>query len=444
MATFSTIAACRYVSLTEIGPFRQRLITLCRQSQLRGTILLSREGLRLCLVGPPGAVALLLREVRAHPGLATLEAQVTTLRHQPFEKTVVRILRQIPARPLASIAPDPAMSLAPMAERIEQRHQRIRQAVNPLPGRQPFDNFKPVKIPAECDGGTLLNALCCLVRHLPVSQWESECALGRLLDTRQEIIAAHQVVRAGDQYWHKFPGVLEPDVDGRVKILHEDEALVVINKPAPLPMHAGGRFFRNTLQYVLNAAYHPEKLRPAHRLDANTTGLVLVTRTQQFAGRLQPQFSCGRVKKLYLVRVQGQPKTDHFHCDAPISSESGELGSRTVDFAAGRAARTEFRVLRRDTDGTSLLEARPLTGRTHQIRVHLWHLGLAVCGDPVYLAGNRLGHTQTLELGQAPLCLHAWRIGCTHPLTQEPVEFTAPPPAWAGTTAYAETNTSLL
>jgi RluA family pseudouridine synthase len=200
-------------------------------------------------------------------------------------------------------------------------------------------------------------------------------------------------VRAGERYRHKFPNVTEPDVAGRVEILYEDEALIVLNKPAPLPMHRGGRFYRNTLQYILNHAYHPQRPYPAHRLDANTTGLVLVTRTRHFAGRLQPQFARGQVEKLYLVRAQGHPKEDVFRCAAPISTESGEIGSRTVDLESGRAARTEFRVRQRDGDGTTLLEARPLTGRTNQIRVHLWHLGFPVCGDAIYLPGNNLGDT---------------------------------------------------
>jgi UPF0176 protein len=230
---------------------------------------------------------------------------------------------------------------------------------------------------------------------------------------------------------HKFPNVIEPDVNGAIEILHEDDALIVVNKPAPLPMHAGGRFYRNTLQHILNKVYHPQKPRPAHRLDANTTGLVLVTRTRQFAGRLQPQFASGQVKKIYLVRVQGHPTEDAFNCDAPISSESGRLGARDVDLEFGLPSCTEFRVRQRHADGTALLEARPLTGRTNQIRVHAWHLGFPVCGDAVYLAGKKMGDTQTLSVDDPPLCLHAWQINFVHPLTKERVQFTAPPPNWA-------------
>ena len=113
------------------------------------------------------------------------------------------------------------------------------------------------------------------------------------------------------------------------------------------------------------------------------------------------------------------------------SSPSGEIGSRKVDVESGRAARTEFRVRQRNDDGTTLLEARPLTGRTNQIRVHLWHLGFPVCGDAVYLPGQQRGDTQTLSVTDPPLCLHAWRIKFVHPLSRQPVEFTAPPPVWA-------------
>jgi RluA family pseudouridine synthase len=318
-----------------------------------------------------------------------------------------------------------------MAANIALRHEAIRRAATPLPGSQPYDNSKPVNVPEDCDGKTLLETLCRVVKQVPRAYWENECARGLVVNLKRETIAATQIVRAGERYLHKFPNVTEPEVNGRVEILHEDEALIVVNKPAPLPMHAGGRFYRNTLQHILNQVYHPQKPHPAHRLDANTTGIVLVTRTRHFAGKLQPQFARGGVEKFYLVRVQGQPTEDVFRCDAPISAESGELGSRTVDMESRLDARTEFRVRQRNADGTALLEAQPLTGRTNQIRVHLWHLGFPVCGDPVYLPGQKIGDTQTLAVGDLPLCLHAWQIKFVHPLTTLPATFIAPPPAWA-------------
>jgi RluA family pseudouridine synthase len=244
-------------------------------------------------------------------------------------------------------------------------------------------------------------------------------------------VAPTQIVRAGQRYQHRFPNVTEPAVNGDVEILHEDAALIVLNKPAPLPMHAGGRFYHNTLQHILNAAYHPQTPRPAHRLDANTTGLVLAARTREFAGSLHAQFAQGRVEKTYLARVRGTLPAKDFFCDALISAEAGAGCARTVNPANGLVARTEFHWLRHFADGTSLLEARPLTGRTNQIRVHLQHLGFPVCGDPVYLPDGKLGRTQTLAVDDPQLCLQAARLKFFHPTSGEPLEFNAPLPAWA-------------
>ncbi|MEI8288920.1 MAG: RluA family pseudouridine synthase [Verrucomicrobiota bacterium] len=311
------------------------------------------------------------------------------------------------------------------------RHAAIRRAVTPLPGSQPQDRFKPLNIPGNCDGLSLLAALGRMVGNVSAAGWQAEFARGRVVNREHQPVAATQIVRAGQSYRHLFPNATEPEVNGAVEILHEDEALIVVNKPAPLPMHAGGRFYLNTLQHILNAAYHPQTPYPAHRLDANTTGLVLVARTRSFAANLQSQFARGRVEKTYLVRVAGELPGDAFRCDAPVSSGSGGACSRTVDMSGGREARTGFRVLRRFADGTNLLEARPLTGRTHQIRVHLWHLGFPVCGDAVYLPGRKTGRTQTLAVGDPPLCLHAARARFLHPLSRESVEFSAPLPDWA-------------
>ncbi len=594
MKQILNIAAYKFVSLPDTRALRTRLLALCKGWGLKGTILLSVEGINLFVAGARDKVDLLLAELRSLPGLEDLQPKISETDHQPFRRMLVRLKKEIIAfgveginpalrtspklaarelkqwldegRPLtlldtrndyevklgtfknalpigvhhfrdfpqavAKLSPelkeqpivmfctggircekagpfmeregfkkifqldggilkyfeecggahydgecfvfDQRVGLDPslqetdstqcfrcqtplteaeqsderyvagqscpycfktpaeqMAQAIAFRHEAIRHAVTPLPGSLPYDNFKYVNVPESCDGRVLLDVLCCVVKHLPPEYWQTECQRGLVMTTKHEIASADRIVRAGERYLHKFPDVIEPDVNGSIEILHEDEALIVLNKPAPLPMHTGGRFYRNTLQHILNVVYHPQKPHPAHRLDANTTGVVLVTRTRHFAGKLQPQFAQGLVQKIYLALVQGQPSDDMFSCDAPISVESGELGSRTVDFDAGLKSRTEFRVIRRNNDGTALLEAQPLTGRTNQIRIHCAHLGFPICGDPAYMKENKLGDTQTLGLNDPPLRLHAWKVKFTHPLTKQPVEFCAPPPKWA-------------
>jgi RluA family pseudouridine synthase len=371
------------------------------------------------------------QRVGLDPGLQETEATQCFRCQTPLTEADQADARYVPGRSCPACYKTPAEELALT---LAHRHELIARAVNPLPGSRPYDRFRPVNVPEEADGKTFVEALGQVVRHLPASYWAAEFARGLVLNQKQEVMTADRIVRAGERYLHKFPNVTEPDVNGRVEILHEDDALIVVNKPAPLPIHAAGRFNLNTLQYFLNAAYHPQRPFPAHRLDANTTGIVLVTRSRHYAGKLQPQFAQGTVRKTYLVKVQGLPPEfqadSEFSCDAAISGEAGELGSRTVDATNGLAARTEFRVLQRNADGTALLEARPLTGRTNQIRIHLWHLGFPVCGDPAYLPGLRMGEMQTLGVTDPPLCLHAWKIGFVHPLSGEPVEFTATPPEW--------------
>jgi RluA family pseudouridine synthase len=239
-------------------------------------------------------------------------------------------------------------------------------------------------------------------------------------------------VRAGERVVQVFPPDVEPPVATGIQIVHEDEAILVVHKPAPLPMHASGRFHRNTLQHILNQVYGPKYPRPVHRLDSNTTGLVLFARTRNFCRLLQRQFIEGRVEKIYLVKAHGHPAEDNFFSEAPISAGPDVLGTRGVDEEGGLESRTDFTVIERRADGTSLLEASLGTGRTNQIRVHLWQLGHPVVGDPAYLAERRIGGTQTLAPGDPPLQLHAWKLSFQHPVRGELMKFETKRPGWAG------------
>ena len=320
--------------------------------------------------------------------------------------------------------------------RIEDRHDAIKRVTNPLPGSVPYDNKRPMSVPGRCDGADLLDFLTTIYPRITREQWVQTCRSGRLcLEDTPVDLDTHPPVRGGERYHHLIPATVEPDVNADIKILHEDDCLIVINKPAPLPMHPCGRFNRNTLSYILSQVYG-KTIRSAHRLDANTSGVLVMCTTRHTASLVHPQFEHGKVHKRYLALVAGSPQDNEFECDAPISQEPGVVGTRTVD-PNGLPARTKFTVIDRLDDGTTLLEACPLTGRTNQIRIHLWHLGMPIVGDPIYLPDQAIGERQTLSVDDPPLCLHAASITLKHPRTKETITFDAPLPSWAMATSGA-------
>ncbi len=318
-----------------------------------------------------------------------------------------------------------------MAERIATVQAAISKATNPLPGSVPFENRRPVNVPAAYDGYELLDALTAIFPQISREEWEARCDAGRFVNYGGTVRGKTHVVRGGERVVQIFPPDVEPPVSADIRVLHEDEAILLVHKPAPLPMHASGRFHRNTLQYILNEAYAPKYPRPVHRLDSNTTGLVLFARTRHFSRVLQRQFIEGTVDKRYLVRAQGHPGQDVFFSESAISSEPDVMGTRTIDEENGLASRTDFTVIQRCADGTSLLEAKLGTGRTNQIRLHLWELGMPVVGDPAYLPDRKIGDTQTLTPDDAPLQLHAWKLTFRHPLSGEVMAFETERPQWA-------------
>ena len=572
-ATITNISCYQFAELSELKEMRAHLLERCKCWGLKGTILLSREGINMFVAGVRENVDALVGELRGIPGLAGLKPKYSESVEQPFRRMLVRIKQEIIAFGVDGIEPakytsprleprvlkqwldegrpvilydtrnDYEVKLgtfkgavvagidtfrefpeavrrlppAPFMERegfehvwqleggilkyfeecgsahydgecfvfdqrvgvdpglhettssqcfacqtpltaqeqadpryvehvscpycfktseeqrrknLAQRHAALLRAMTPLPGSVPYDQTRPLNVPEACDHGTILDCLCHVMPHIPREVWLVACEEGRIVTDEREIVPAHQIVRAGERYLHLKPAQREPDVNAEIRVLFEDEAIIVLNKPAPLPVHVGGRFNRNTLQFLLNTVWHPLKPRSVHRLDANTTGVTVLCKTRHFASLVQPQFEHGEVEKLYLTRVKGHPPQDEFVCNAPITVEAGKLGGRNVD-PEGQKARTEFRVLRRDADGTALLAARPLTGRTNQIRIHLWHLGFPIVGDSAYLSDGEVGETQTLAVGDPPLCLHALRITFTHPLSKERVTYEAEPPEWA-------------
>lgn len=313
-------------------------------------------------------------------------------------------------------------------ELLEQRKNALREATRILPGSVPYENVRPISVPLRFDGLEVLDFLDAMKTYLSRDEWRQACAEGRLI-CRDEKVLPGRIVRAGERLLHTMPATCEPDVAAAIEILHEDDAIVAINKPAPLPMHPCGRFNRNSLTFILNQVYRPLRLLPVHRLDADTTGVVVFAKNREVARTLQVRFEAGSMHKIYVARVLGHPVEDLFECNEPVQSQPGPSGIRLPD-AAGVAARTRFRVRSRLPDGTALIEVEPLSGRTNQIRVHLWSLGFPIVGDSMYLPNQKLGTAQGLSINDPPLCLHARTIGFDHPLTGQSTRFDAPVPAW--------------
>ncbi|MHB8876928.1 MAG: RluA family pseudouridine synthase [Myxococcaceae bacterium] len=234
----------------------------------------------------------------------------------------------------------------------------------------------------------------------------------------------------------------EPQVPENIVELFRDDWLLVLDKPAGLPIHPTARYHNGTLVGVLRQKYGEGfKADPAHRLDRETSGLVVCGRTTEASRRLMRAFAGGEVHKEYLALCEGQPP-GAFEVDAPIA-EGGAVVRIAVriDAAAGKPSRTRFEVVERFEragEPFALLRAFPETGRQHQIRVHLKEAGYPVVGDKIY--GHDEGYFdrfskhclepaawERLRLDRH--ALHAAHIRFDHPDTRQPVSFESPLPA---------------
>jgi 23S rRNA pseudouridine1911/1915/1917 synthase len=218
-------------------------------------------------------------------------------------------------------------------------------------------------------------------------------------------------------------------------ILFEDEALLVLNKPAGLVVHPGAGNREHTLQNAL-LAHDPALARVpraglVHRLDKDTSGVLVVARTPQAQTQLVAALAARTVAREYLALCTGAP-TGGGRIDRPIGRHRSQR-TRMAVRSDGREAVTHFRIEERYR-GHTLLRVQLETGRTHQIRVHLAHIGFPVLGDPVYggrmrpLAGAADELQQALH-GFRRQALHAQRLRLQHPLTRRLRSFEAAPPA---------------
>ena len=237
------------------------------------------------------------------------------------------------------------------------------------------------------------------------------------------------LVRAGDRIEIHEPSPEKIDHEPEpipLDVLYEDDDLVVINKPAGLVVHPGAGHRKHTL---VNALLHHfptlsgiggmERPGIVHRLDKETSGCLVVAKTDEAHRSLSTQFAERTVEKIYLGLVAGRLRKRAGTIEEKIGRHPVHRRRMSIASQRGRAAKTEYRVLS-SSDTMSLVECRLHSGRTHQIRVHLHHLGHPVLGDKIYGAKHARHFPRQM--------LHAWKLSFQHPRTGEWKSFEAAPP----------------
>jgi 23S rRNA pseudouridine1911/1915/1917 synthase len=256
-------------------------------------------------------------------------------------------------------------------------------------------------------------------------------------------VKASRRVKAGEAVAIRIPEAAPCEAmpeEIALTVLYEDASLLVIDKPAglvvhPAPGHAGGTLVNALLHHCRDLSGIGGVLRPGivHRLDKETSGLLVVAKSDAAHRGLAGQFKRHEVRKTYLALVYGDPKTDGGRIEAAVGRHPTDRKRMSTASRHGRPAISLWHVRER-FGAAALLEVDIETGRTHQIRVHLTELGHPVLGDKVYGGAGRFRTVGDPFLrarikGLERQALHAWRLGFAHPLTGEWLQFTAPLPA---------------
>jgi 23S rRNA pseudouridine1911/1915/1917 synthase len=237
-------------------------------------------------------------------------------------------------------------------------------------------------------------------------------------------------VTAGQRVTFRRPAPVEPDAPRELPLLHVDDAFYALDKPAGIAMHPTAKYHFSTVTSVLREKFPDERLQITHRLDLETSGVLLIARSYAAAVALKRAFARRRVHKRYLAIVHGT-LADEVVVDAPLALAGGLVRVKMAVRDGGLAARTRFAPRSRHGAYT-LVDCWPETGRQHQIRAHLDHIGHPIVGDKLYpderLFAEYQDHGWEAVAGRVPLArqaLHAAELRFPHPTTGAEVVVTS-------------------
>lgn len=242
-------------------------------------------------------------------------------------------------------------------------------------------------------------------------------------------------VREGEVVLLVRPRFREPDAPTTFGVLYEDEAVLVVDKPPGLPVHPSASYHRNTLTFLLRERYPEQTPHLAHRLDRETSGVLVCARTLEDERRLKKAFERRAVHKTYLAIVRGRIEQDEGRVDLPLGRPDEGLHLLMEVRPDGAPSRTRWRVVARAPEHT-LVALEPETGRQHQLRVHLAAIGHPIVGDKLYGPEGAQAFLEYIDSGMTPelaarlgherQALHAHRLTIEHPRTGRELDLVAP------------------
>lgn len=245
-------------------------------------------------------------------------------------------------------------------------------------------------------GSSLLSMMSARFPFNTPKEWEARIVAGKVGVNGLKVFPGY-ILRENDTVFHFNPAVIEPSVPDEIEILEETSDYLAVFKPAPLPVHPGGRYYKNTLTNMLQEQGFGG-LKVVHRLDAVTSGIIIFGKTKEFAQRAMQCFSNNKVAKTYHALVSGVPREPHKVINTPIKRKTGFVFESAPGLEHARSAETRFFV-RKSFARSALIRCEPVTGRTHQIRLHLAGWGYPVIDDPVYGLHGDTSSRQTQNTG---------------------------------------------
>ncbi|KMQ51679.1 Ribosomal large subunit pseudouridine synthase A [Chitinispirillum alkaliphilum] len=267
------------------------------------------------------------------------------------------------------------------------------------------------------------------------NEWANRVRLGKV-SVNGSLSSESDVVNGSDIVAYDAGEFEEPEADLNYSIVYEDEWILGVNKPGNLLVHRAGKSFRNNLIYQLRNMHNPSfpDSHAVHRLDRETSGVILVAKNSEIMSCFSDSFRVGSVEKIYRAVCLGRVPQEISFIDKPICKDKfAPVRHKFKVDETGKSAVTEVLKIRHFQDTASLLTLKPITGRTHQIRVHLASIGHPVIGDKLYSLSDEkylrwLDNPKNLpeELQTPRQALHCESLRFTHPFTGRETEISAP------------------